>query len=281
MAQINAHTNLYLNQNKTLFEVNMIANANNGQVVSLSNPFPVTGGNSFELNISSGMMAGMSSEFKNGYADNITQNVETTIWNESVIYPWSTLVAANTLYVSSTSTSDVGNVLRLEGLDSSYGKITEDVVLNGTSSVATVNKYLRINRGYLVGGNPNVGTVRERYANTSGTVVGSMAAGNSRNKSCVYTVPNGYTAYVLYGDATQFRGGAGNIGGQVRMYCRANQYSRPFTNEFTSEVVNGYYRNDFTIPLQLPQKTDIDVRCYADSTGTVFTCNYQLVLIAN
>jgi len=42
MAQFNKNTQDFLNQERTLFEVNMIANKN-GEVVTLDNPFPVTG----------------------------------------------------------------------------------------------------------------------------------------------------------------------------------------------------------------------------------------------
>lgn len=42
MAQFNKSTQDFLNQERTLFEVNMIANKN-GEVVTLTNPFPVTG----------------------------------------------------------------------------------------------------------------------------------------------------------------------------------------------------------------------------------------------
>ena len=42
MAQFNKNTQDFLNQERTLFEVNMVANKN-GEVVTLDNPFPVTG----------------------------------------------------------------------------------------------------------------------------------------------------------------------------------------------------------------------------------------------
>jgi hypothetical protein len=42
MAQFNKKTQDFLNQERTLFEVNMVANKN-GEVVTLDNPFPVTG----------------------------------------------------------------------------------------------------------------------------------------------------------------------------------------------------------------------------------------------
>ncbi len=42
MAQFNKNTQDFLNQERTLFEVNMVANKN-GEIVSTTNPFPVTG----------------------------------------------------------------------------------------------------------------------------------------------------------------------------------------------------------------------------------------------
>jgi hypothetical protein len=42
MAQFNKNTQDFLNQERTLFEVNMVANKN-GEVVTVDNPFPVTG----------------------------------------------------------------------------------------------------------------------------------------------------------------------------------------------------------------------------------------------
>jgi hypothetical protein len=41
MAQFNKSTQDFLNQERTLFEVNMVANKN-GEVVSYDNPFPVS-----------------------------------------------------------------------------------------------------------------------------------------------------------------------------------------------------------------------------------------------
>ena len=45
MAQFNKNTQDFLNQERTLFEVNMIANKN-GEVVTYDNPFPVSLGSS-------------------------------------------------------------------------------------------------------------------------------------------------------------------------------------------------------------------------------------------
>ena len=60
------------------------------------------------------------SEFKNGVAPNVSQSVETSIWNENTAYPWASITSAQSLYVYSSSASDVGQVIQLDGLDSNF-----------------------------------------------------------------------------------------------------------------------------------------------------------------
>ena len=248
--------------------------------VQSTTPATVFADSDYPMNVARGLVPGQYQELKNGYATGISQNTETTIWNETVLYPWSSWTVAQKLYIISTSASDTGQTIRIEGLDGSYNPITENVVTNGLTAVPTVQNFFRINRGYIIGGNTNAGTITQRLVGGTGTVVGSMAIGFARNKGGFYTVPAGYTAYILYGDSTQFRGGAGNIGGVIRLYVRPFGPG-PFLNQFTAEVVNGQYRNDFTVPLPVPEKSDIDVRIVADGNGTQATCNWQMILIAN
>lgn len=233
----------------------------------------------YEMNVARGLVAGQYQELKNGFATGISQGASVTIWNEATLYPWASWTAAQKLYVISTSASDVGKTIRIDGLDAAYNKITEDVVVNGTTAVATTQNFLRLNRGYLISGTANVGVITERLGNGTGTVVGSMYPGFSRNKGGFFTVPAGYTAYIQYGDATQFRGGSGNIGGLIEMYTRTG--NGPFLCQIVSEVVNGHYRNDFTVPLGIPERTDIDVRITADGNGTQATCSWQMIMIPN
>lgn len=251
-----------------------------GNVNVVNQPTDLTIADStYEMNVARGLIAGQYQEFKNGFATGLNQGVEATIWNEVTVYPWSLWTTAQKLYVVSSSAADTGQTLRIEGLDSNYNRITEDVVTNGTTAVATTQNFLRLNRGYLIAGNSNTGTITERLGSAGGTIVGSMAVGFSRNKGGFFTVPAGYTAYILYGDATQFRGGAGNIGGVIKMYTRTG--NGPFLLQVISEVVNGLYRNTFPVPLAIPEQTDIDVRIVADGNGTQATCSWQMILIPN
>jgi hypothetical protein len=92
----------------------------------------------------------------------------------------------------STSTSDVGVNITVNGLDANYNMISEVVVLNGTTGVTTVNQYLRINSLITTLGKA-VGVVT---AANGGTTYAQINAGLGRSQMSIYTVPNGYTLYV-------------------------------------------------------------------------------------
>lgn len=233
------------------------------------------------LQVARGLVTGTSYESRSAYNPNCSQNIATSIWVEGGVYPYTTWDnTAQKLYIISTSASDTGQSILIDGLDANYNSINETVVTNGTTAVATTQNFLRIHTATIVSNNtPNVGEITFRLTSGTGTVVAHIGAGLSVTKLSQYTVPAGYTAYILYGDCTTFRTGSGNIGALLKMMVRP--YGQTFFAAFIAEVVNGYYRNDFTIPMMIPEKSDIDVQITADGNSTQVTCNYEILLIEN
>ena len=234
------------------------------------------------LQVAMGLVTGVTYVQRSGYNPDISSNnTGESIWVEGGIYPFTTWEdTAQKLYVISTSASDTGKTIYIEGLDASYNRITETITTNGTTAVATTKNFLRIHTATITSHNtPNVGEITFRLTSGTGTVVAHIGAGLGMTKLSQYTVPAGYTAYIMYGDATTFRGGSGNIGSLLKMMVRL--YNGTFVCVFQAEVVNGYYRNDFKVPMVIPEKSDIDVQIVADANGTAATCNYQVILIQN
>ena len=232
------------------------------------------------LQVARGLVTGTLAESRSAYNPNCLQNTATSIWVEGGIYPFTSWTVAQKLYVISTSASDTGQSIYIDGLDANYNTITETVTTNGTTAVATTKNFIRIHMATIVSANtPNVGEVTFRLTSGTGTVVAHMGAGLSITKLSQYTVPAGYTAYITYGDATTFHTGSGNIGSLVRMMVRP--YGGTFFAAFVAEVVNGYYRSDFPIPMVITEKSDIDVQITADANNTIATCNYGILLIQN
>lgn len=232
------------------------------------------------LQVARGKVTGTSFEVRSAYNPDCANNTTESIWVEGGLYPYSSWTAAQKLYVISTSASDTGQTILIDGLDADYNSITETITTTGTSAVATTKNFLRIHYARITSANtPNVGEVTFRLTSGVGTVVAHIGAGLGMTKLAQYTVPAGYTAYILYGDATTFRTGSGNIGTLLTMQVRP--YGQTFYTAFIAEVVNGYYRSDFTVPLVVTEKSDIDVQVTADGNSTKATCNYGILLIEN
>ena len=234
------------------------------------------------LQVARGLVTGCSVEQRSGFNPDISSNAAgESIWVQGGIYPYTTWDGtAQKLYIISTSASDTGQSIYIDGLDADYNHIYETITTTGLTAVETTKNFLRIHTATIVSNNtPNVGSITFRLGSGVGTVVAHIGAGLGITKLSQYTVPAGYTAYITYGDCTTFRSGSGNIGALLKMMVRT--YNGTFVCAFQAEVVNGYYRNDFTVPMVVPEKSDIDVQVIADANNTIATCNYQILLIQN
>jgi hypothetical protein len=232
------------------------------------------------LQVARGKVTGAETFVRSGYNPDIGNGTTESIWVEGGIYPFTSWTTAQKLYVISTDAGDAGQSILIEGLDASYNRISETITTTGLTAKATTKNFIRIYTATIVSANtPSIGEITFRLTSGTGTVVAHIRAGLSITKLSQFTVPAGYTAFILYGDATTFRSGSGNIGSLLKMMVRP--FNGTFFCAFQAEVVNGYYRNDFTIPMIMPEKTDIDVQITADANNTIATCNYEMILIEN
>jgi len=194
-----------------------------------------------------------------------------TVWSAGGLYPWSSLATAQTIYCISTSASDTA-VLTIEGLDANYNEQIETVTLTGTTAVATSNTFIRVFRMTYEDG-ANVGTITARVTSGTGTVVAQIDIGYAQTLMSVYTVPAGYTAYMVTTDCTI----DSRKDCQILMYHRL--FGKPFRIAHVAEAT-GHYRYDFYAPLRVPEKTDIDIRIdNVSGNDSRVTANFDLVLI--
>jgi hypothetical protein len=253
--------------------------------VSITNPATdiTIADSTYEMNVARGLVDNHSAVLRSAYLPDSTQNIETSIWVEGGIYPFATWSSAQKLYVISTSVSDTGQSIYIEGLDSNYDYQTETITTSGTSAVATTKNFLRIWTATITSsssGAANAGEITFRLTSGAGTVVAHIGAGLGVTKLSQFTVPRNYSAYVLYGDCTTYHAGAGNVGTLLKMMVRP--FGGSFVTAFIAEVAGGNpYRNDFAVPMKLTQKTDVDVRVTVDTSNTKATANWQIILIPN
>ena len=161
-------------------------------------------------------------------------------------------------------------------LDGSYNEKTTEVTLNGTGVVATsVTDIFRINavRVTTVGtGGKAAGVISVRHL-TDTPIYTQIAVGNTRARTCVYTVPIRKTLYVT----SLFFSSTSGASKSTVFTTRAN------LNDLTGEndsiffpyhevgMQDGSVYKPLEIPTRLPAKTDLLV--VAKSTGAaVCTC---------
>jgi hypothetical protein len=223
------------------------------------------------LDIARGSISNSKIVHKFGANFDIDQGTDPeSVWSGGGVYPWASLSSAQTIYCLSTDAGDT-TTLTIQGLDANYDEISETVTLTGTSAVTTSNTFLRVFR--MTYDATNVGTITARTVSASGTVVAQIDAGYAQTLMAVYTVPAGFTAYLVALDATI----DGTKTCQMLMYHRL--FGKPFRIAHIAES-DGHYRYDFTAPITVPEKTDIDIRINEVSGNDArVTANFDLVLI--
>jgi hypothetical protein len=222
--------------------------------------------------IAQGLIAGHRAVFKAGYNPSIANNTEESLWSHSVIYPWASWGAGGTLSCASASASDVGT-LYITGLKASdWTEVSEQVTLNGTTPVVTTNSFIRINSLSFSGADTNVGEI---HVYRNGATVGYIGAGEGQGQMAQFSVPAGYTAYILNGNANMGKGNDGFGKFKYRMYGGSFQTAMTFL------LFQSTFDYKFEAPLALPEKSDLDVTMLASVSGTACSCAYSLILIQN
>lgn len=183
-------------------------------------------------------------------------------------------------HVVSTSAQDgVGGTgiltLRLEGLDSNYAVITEDITMNGITPVTTTNSFLRINFCYaLTAGSTGaaVGTITVK--NTADTITYSVISpGMNVCRQLIYTVPAGKTLYLT---SLTIASGQGGNSLNVNAVIFTPKYRLVGGSVFYPAgellAINSETIRTLEIPGKFTEKTDIKMSVIGDYASASSTC---------
>lgn len=207
----------------------------------------------FELQISRGQIPGHYRVHKFGFNEDIDSSEE-TIWDRGGLYAYAT--SGENLLVSSTAgASDSGVEITIQGLDANYNQI-EEVFTLGSGTYTTTKSFFRSYRAFVSGSQALTGTLTARG---SGAVVRlQILAAEQQTLMCVWTVPAGYTAYLLQKDVT-------SLTETVTRFGIFTLVSRTDGGVFRTHdkhcLRNDHLELTYSFPLVFPEKTDIEVRC--------------------
>ena len=229
------------------------------------------------LGIAANHYDGLSHIHKFGAVPAMSQNTTGTIWDvNDTVYPWASWATAGTLTVDRASASDADKVIFIQGLDADYHLVSDTVTLTNATGNASTVSFIRVFRAHMTNGSAtNVGNVSIKKG---GTTVAQITAGKGQTLMAVYTIPAGYTGYLIKGVCT-VQAGADATGDMFVRYFGQQAFRVGHTFEVSGG--GGEYNYEFAVPIQITEKSDIDVRATVRSNNARATAAFDLILVRN
>jgi len=211
------------------------------------------------VQVSRGLVNGHKRIFKFGHNPEI-QDVEETIWDGGGIYTYPSSAVAMTV-TSGAGATDNGVQVNVGGLDADYNEVNETVTLAGSGTATTTQTFLRVNRCFIAGSTAPTDNVT--VAN-GGTTYAQITNGENQTLMTVWTVPAGYTAYLLALDATAFTEQNNKVA-TLRYLTRELNGVFRVKNKF--DLFAAAFHQNYTTPEPISEKTDIEFRAVATSSN--------------
>ena len=228
----------------------------------------------YGLGVAKGQFDDITHIHKFGAVPAMSQNQSGTIWDvDDTAYPWSAFATAGTLSIPAVNASDNGKSIVLVGLDNDYLELSEAVTVSSSTATTTTQSFKRIFRAYVTNGSDtNVGDI---VVQKGGTTVATIKAGKAQTLMAIYTIPAGKTGYILKGVAT-CQAGADATGDMFIRYFGEDSFR--VGHSFEVSGTGGEYLYDFGVPVKIPEKSDIDVRCSVRSNNARVTAAFDIIL---
>ena len=213
-------------------------------------------------------------------------------------------IAATSLEILSGSTNDTSagtgaRKVKVVGLDASWNEITVEVTMNGTTAVALGTQFIRVYRMYVsesgsyatISAPSHLGkiTLRTSGAGATWCVIDTIEGtatgfGIGQTQVAGYTIPNGYTGYLLSKTVTVESAKPASIYFFKRE--NADDVTTPYTGVMRLFEQNDGIAHPFNVnlkaPLQVfPAKTDVGFFAKVGTGTASVSTEFQMLLIAN
>lgn len=226
------------------------------------------------LSIARGHIKDVTSIHKFGAVPAMSVNTTGTVWDvNDTLYPWSAWNTPGVLTIPAVNASDTGKIVHVYGLDENYNMINEQFTVSSAGTITGTKTFGRVYRAFITDGITNVGNINIQR---SGTTIARITAAKGQTLMAVYTVPYGYTGYLIKGTMTV----AASADATGDMFVRySGQTSFRVGHSFEVSGTGGQYTYEFGVPIQIPMKSDIDVRAAVRSNNARVTAAFDLILV--
>ena len=227
----------------------------------------------FELHVQRGYVQEHKSVSKFGYATSVS-GTEVAVFNGGLEYVYATSAAPMNVYAGSGTNTT--SKITIEGLDADYNELSNTVTLNATTTVVTSGSFIRVNRMFT---SNDVEAAEDVFVkNSAGEVNSYMSANENQSLQAIYTIPAGYTGYldqVAAGTATEV---ANKF---IRVRLKTREPGGVFRTRAKFTIASGNYEEIFKYPIEIPEKSDIEVTAESSSGVNEVSAIFNLLLIAN
>lgn len=231
--------------------------------------------NEERINIARGIVRDTSFQHKFGAVPAMSVNTTGTVWDvNDTVYPWSAWATPGVLAIPTVNAADNGNVITVLGLDNNYNEIEESFTVSSSGTTTGTKTFARVFRAFDTTGT-NVANINIQRG---GTTIARITAGKAQTLMAIYTVPAGYTGYLMQGVCSIQAGGDATGDMFVRYF---GQTSFRVGHSFEVAGTGMPYHYEFAVPIPIPEKSDIDVRANVRSNNARVTAAFDIILIKN
>ena len=228
----------------------------------------------FYLKVAMGEVPNHSIMSKFGQNSDVGTAAYEAVWDGGGTYTYPADGSADITKIVSTA-ADTGTA-EVQGLDVNGDLVVQNATLNGTTAVTLTTPLWRVFRIKNMGSTDWSGDV----TCTDGTTTyAKVQAGNNQTLMALYTIPNGYTGYMLKG--------TNSLAGVSRSYAVAGKMSmRPYGGVFQLKKTFGlqsdgssFFEMDYPLPAKIAGKTDIKVEVISSASGGVVNTTFDILLV--
>lgn len=223
------------------------------------------------VNIARGLVRGTIPISKFGYNPAIPNNGFETVWDGSNVYAYSSTPAVAT--ITSDDGDDNGGTVEVEGLDTNYNQVTETLTIGGAPGSILFRRVFRATLLAANTGTVNIGAVT---VTVNSIAVAIISEARGQTLMAIYTIPAGYTGYLLQLDTGCKKDNEHEISFVVRSEVAGSAWQ---TKSFLT-TRGGFTEKNFKLPIAIPEKHDVEVQAKANATSAV-SAGFELLLVAN
>lgn len=246
------------------------------------------------LEIARGNISGMSFVNKFGRNADVDVASEEDVWDGGGT--WVAPTTARIHDIVSTSTDDDGSpagvgarTLRVFGLTGwGAAEVSEDITLDGTTNVPTVNSYVIIHRMEVLtkgATDVNVGVITAT-AQTDGTVTAQINTSEGQTQMAIYGLPSTQKAYMtdFYASFNKSGGAAGALDVTLLINLEPDAELTNFVVKNTQSVMTtgtSHLRHSFRPYFEIPGPAIIKIKGAVSANDIDVSAGFDLIIVDN